>query len=284
MSEDREERRRRFLSTKNTMKDDLQDIFASTESSYMYLRDISDHIFTVSDDIEKLKTILVDHAKDAEVSFEAGTTRLTEITEFCDSISETLDKLVDSLTANSESNTEELKKNRNGLVGLANTYRAMSDSIKEIKKLVETNNDSSECISNILRSLESKIELISSTINSQKSIILFFKNVNEEELPRILPKSVIAINEYLKEKGYDSQGNKKEPLNYIFYLFIIQLRNNLLSFLAILLLSYFANSWYAQKSQQTAVSNLVDQVKTLSDKVDTLNKAQESKSTHSRSN
>jgi chromosome segregation ATPase len=244
------ERRRRFLSQNTEIKDDLQTIFTAAEETYSDLREVLSVTGEVEKAVQKLQTMLTDLSKDSNNSLEEGDDKLNQIIEFCSNISDSFERLVESLTAESENQEEEIKKNRTLLSNVATTYKNISNQLLQVKHSLDEALNDRKKIDLAVKDAIAKVDLIYSALQAHNPIILFFKNMKEDEIMKLLPTLQIVIFEILKEKGYNAEGVKKEPIIIILNLFLNQLKNNLIAILASLAIMWIVRGWLDLNHQE----------------------------------
>lgn len=248
------DRRRRFLPTNSEVKQDLQEIFASTEATYLNIRDILSITNDMEKAIEKLQTMLASYTQTSSDNMEDGDDKLNQIIEFCSSISDSFEKLVETLSTESEMQQEETKKNRTILSNVAATYKTIYNQLISIKASLDEAMSDRKKIDSTIREVTAKIDLIYVALQTHAPLVLFFKNMKDEEVLRLLPTLQIVIAEILKEKGYSSTGEKKDPIIIFTNLIFTQVRNNLVSIIAALIMIWLVNGWVAATNKSIVTS------------------------------
>lgn len=237
------ERRRRFLPINTEVKEDLQEIFASTESAYSEIRDVYKLTEGVEKSLEKLQEMLSEYSKDTASNDEDSGDKLDQIIQFCSDISDAFERLVETVSTESASQIEEVRQNRSILTGIAGTYKTIHNQIIGIKASLDEAAADRKNASVIIKDVIAKIDLLNVALQAQAPIVLFFKNMKHDDIPKLLPNIQIAVAESLKDHGYTSSGEKKEPIIIILNLILTQIRNNFLSIVASAIVMWIINSW-----------------------------------------
>lgn len=268
-----ERKSRRFLSADSSIKDDLQDIFASAEDSYDYIKNVSYILKEVEERIANLDRVIKEYTNSAEDDQDTNEEKLVEIVEFCASISDSFEKLTELLASSSDDQMEETKKNRVVLMNLANSYKKINDSITEIIESLERARASRQSLEKAMLDATAKITFIYDTIHSQATIMSFFKNILADRLPLILPKLELMADEILQDKGYDSNGKKKDTVLNLLNMVWVQIKNNMVQLVATSLVVAFMRNYRQQQDANAKAQQPAPVVQTISQEdLDKLNK------------
>lgn len=254
-----DDRRRRFLPANSEVKEDLQEIYASTEAAYLDIRDILSITNDMEKALEKLQSMLSAYTENSSDNMEDGDEKLNQIIQFCSSISDSFERLVETLSTESETQIEETRKNRSILSGVAGTYKTIYNQLVAIKVSLDEAMADRRKIDVTLKEAMAKIDLIYTALQAHSPIILFFKNMKDDEVLRLLPTLQIAIAELLKERGFNPlTGEKKEPIIILSNLILSQIKTNFIGILASLMMMLLVNSWLSSTNKTVTTTQKVE--------------------------
>jgi hypothetical protein len=254
-----DDRRRRFLPANSEVKEDLQEIYASTEAAYLDIRDILSITNDMEKALEKLQSMLSAYTENSSDNMEDGDEKLNQIIQFCSSISDSFERLVETLSTESETQIEETRKNRSILSGVAGTYKTIYNQLVAIKASLDEAMADRRKIDVTLKEAMAKIDLIYTALQAHSPIILFFKNMKDDEVLRLLPTLQIAIAELLKERGFNPlTGEKKEPIIILSNLILSQIKTNFIGILASLMMMLLVNSWLSSTNKTVTTTQKVE--------------------------
>lgn len=239
--------RHRLLPASNSTKEDLQEIYASAEASYQNTRLLAEYIPELSDKLIELRLLMEEYQRNNSSSHEDHEEQLNEIIEFCNSISDSFGKLVEALTNNIQYTSEENKKIRNILLSLATNYKNMQAAIIGIKSSLESNLTKQQQDELHIKQVAVKIDEIYAHLTKS---IRFLKNINDDDIITFLPRLNIVIDELLQEKGYDSDGKKKERINLFFETIWNHMKFNIINMLIAALLIWILNNYSVNHNNQ----------------------------------